>query len=86
MKTQHTGDATLRWRCRRGMLELDMLLIPFFDKAYPGLSATEKKLFATLLEAPDPELYNWLIGTDQPANHALFPIIETIKRHAQTPH
>lgn len=53
--------AKIRWQCRRGMLELDILLISFFDDCYDTLSRTEQEGFVRLLEYPDPDLYHWLL-------------------------
>lgn len=51
----------LRWQCRRGMLELDLLLLPFFDKHYLDLSAPKQALFVELLSWQDPDLYQVLV-------------------------
>ncbi len=56
--------ARLRWRCRRGMAELDALLGGFFDAHYDGLTDNEKRAFAMLLELPDPTLHGYLLGRD----------------------
>ena len=52
----------LRWRCHRGMLELDLLLLPFLDHQFTELNADDKLLFAQLLDSDDPELFAWLVG------------------------
>ncbi len=68
MNTQHEipADPEIRWQCRRGMLELDILLLAFFDKDYKSLAQEEKKIFIALLSFPDQELYGWLIGKIEP--------------------
>lgn len=50
-----------RWRCRRGLLELDIILLRFMDKYYTQLSETELQQFEELLSLPDAELWD-LIG------------------------
>ncbi|MDH5359417.1 MAG: succinate dehydrogenase assembly factor 2, partial [Gammaproteobacteria bacterium] len=45
--------ARLKWQCRRGMLELDLMLESFVDKVWPGLSEQQKLTFDTLLDYPD---------------------------------
>jgi antitoxin CptB len=50
-----------RWRCRRGLLELDIILLRFMDKYYAQLSETELQQFEELLSLPDNELWD-LIG------------------------
>ena len=39
------NKARLKWACRRGMLELDVLFIPFVDEAYDDLPATQQRIF-----------------------------------------
>lgn len=51
----------LRWQCRRGMLELDLLLLPFFDKCYLELSPSGQALFEQLLSYQDQDLYQILV-------------------------
>jgi len=60
---QHQVErAQLRWRCRRGMRELDVLLIHFFEASFDGLGDAEKQAFRAILELPDPELQAYLIA------------------------
>ena len=55
--------AKLRWACRRGMLELDVLLLPFIDDdAYDALPDEQKAVFKRLLTADDPDLFAWFMG------------------------
>ncbi len=70
----------IRWQCRRGMLELDMLLHQFYDAHYSHLSETEKTLFSRLLSYSDHELYHLLMGTQEPAEIQLRPLICLIKQ------
>lgn len=57
----------VRWACRRGMLELDQILIPFFDAQFDNLSADKQQIFVNLLAATDQELHSWLLGVELPA-------------------
>lgn len=52
----------LKWACRRGMLELDVLFMPFVDEAYEHLSEEDRHTFERLLECDDPELFAWFMG------------------------
>ena len=64
----------LRWQCRRGMLELDVLLERFLDEGYPALDREGQGLFVRFLKHPDPILYDWLMGYTEvpdPAERAL---------------
>ena len=56
----------LRWRCRRGMKELDVLL-ERFARVLPRESAAEWRVFAELLELPDPLLAGYLLAGETPA-------------------
>ncbi|MEN8177817.1 MAG: succinate dehydrogenase assembly factor 2 [Pseudomonadota bacterium] len=58
----------LRWQCRRGMLELDLLLLDFLESRYPQLDEASQQAFVALLEYPDQSLQRWLIGTDTSAD------------------
>lgn len=51
----------LRWQCRRGMLELDLILQAFLDKNYLNLSPEDQDRFEQLLTYSDQALYAYLI-------------------------
>ncbi|VVC75809.1 Antitoxin CptB [Aquicella siphonis] len=72
----------LRWACRRGMLELDVLLGNFLSEAYPELAREDKKRFVALLNCSDPELFAWLMGSATPEDSDLARITEIIHSHA----
>jgi antitoxin CptB len=52
----------LRWQCRRGMLELDLLLLEFLERHYAELDEANREDFAALLEYPDQTLQRWLFS------------------------
>jgi antitoxin CptB len=52
----------LRWACRRGMLELDVLFMPFVEEAYDDLNAQQQDAFRRLLTCDDPDLFAWFMG------------------------
>jgi antitoxin CptB len=59
----------LRWLCRRGMKELDVILLRYLENSYESASTAEQNRFRELLQMPDPDLYNLLLGrevTDDP--------------------
>jgi len=74
----------LHWACRRGMLELDVLLGKFLKEAYPGLSQEDKSRFSQLLTCADPELFAWLLGRETPDEPDMAAIVEVIRRHAKS--
>lgn len=51
----------LIWHSRRGMLELDCLLLPFAEQALPALSAEDQALYERFLSHEDPDLFAWLM-------------------------
>jgi antitoxin CptB len=60
----------LRWHCRRGMKELDVLLERWFDQRHAQASSDERANFARLLALPDPEMARYLLGREPaPAEH-----------------
>jgi antitoxin CptB len=56
----------VRWRCRRGLLELDLVLAAFLDRGYDRLDARERRLFDELLERPDNDLLDLALGRREP--------------------
>jgi antitoxin CptB len=54
--------ARLKWACRRGMLELDVLLLPFVEQAFDELSEHQQIIFERLLTCDDPDLFAWFMG------------------------
>ena len=51
----------LKWQCRRGMRELDELLLSYLDRCYAAADETEKRAFQSLLALPDPDLVGYLL-------------------------
>ncbi len=68
----------LRWRCRRGLLELDVLLGRFLERHYDSLAAAERTAFERLLRESDQTLSAWLNGRDQPRDTGLRNIVRKI--------
>jgi antitoxin CptB len=70
-------DGRLRWRCRRGMKELDILLTRYMDERYGTAPAEEQEAFRGLLEIQDPVIYAYCLGSEPPPEH-LAVLIERI--------
>jgi antitoxin CptB len=75
----------LRWRCRRGMRELDRLLSAYLAHGYAHGSRDEQQAFRDLLELQDPQLIAYFLGREQPPSAPLAAIIERITRVAARP-
>lgn len=71
--------ARLRWQCRRGMLELDLLLEEFLDKAYARLEPRQRALFVDLLHSPDQQLYDYFLGEATPADPEVAQLVARIR-------
>ncbi|TEW53144.1 succinate dehydrogenase assembly factor 2 family protein [Psychromonas sp. RZ22] len=76
--TEEVPLSRLLWACRRGMLELDVLFMPFVKEAYSGLSATHKLYFQRLLTCEDPELFAWFMGHEKCPDPQLAEIVDVI--------
>lgn len=71
----------LRWASRRGMLELDLVLLPFVEQVYATLSADDQARFDALLESEDQDLFRWFLGKEIPNDEATRYIVELVLRH-----
>ena len=58
----------LRWHCRRGMLELDLVLNDFLERHLDALDPAGIEAFKALLALPDPDLLNLVMGHSDPEN------------------
>jgi len=56
----------IRWRCRRGLLELDLILKRFLERRFDGLNERERWLFDELLDVPDNDLLDMALGRLEP--------------------
>lgn len=84
-----TGEQKARivWCCRRGMLELDLILTRFLETYWDRLSPEEKVVFERLLHTPDPDLYAWFMGyetvEDTVENKDFKHIVTLIQRYGK---
>jgi len=72
----------LRWRCRRGMKELDVLLTRYVNERFCGASNLEQDLFKELLETQDTVLYAYCLGSERPPPR-FAALIERITANSQ---
>jgi antitoxin CptB len=71
----------LAWRAHhRGTREADMLIGGFFDVHSASWSATERALFAEMLDEQDVDIMAWAVGTAEPPPRFEGPMIEALKR------
>jgi antitoxin CptB len=69
----------LRWRCRRGMLENDLILARFLEARGAGLSEGEVAALDRLLDLADNELWDLLAGRAEPDDPALAPLVAVLR-------
>ena len=77
-----SGDPELGriWmRSRRGLRELDLLLLPFVEDVLPSLTAAERACYLELIEREDMELFAWLTLRATPSSPALRAMIDRIR-------
>lgn len=76
----------VRWHSRRGMLELDVLLLPFAEQAFEGLSEQDQALYVRLLECEDPDLFAWFMEHQEPEDSELKRMISMVLAHGRKQH
>ena len=72
-------DKSLRWRCRRGMQELDILLLAYLDHHYQDADGASQAAFANLLQQPDDLLWDWLSGRARCGDESTQMLIDSIR-------
>ena len=68
----------LRWQCRRGIKEVEVILAPFFETHFSTLSTALKDQFVALLAAEDIDLFEWLTQKNYPEDGPLDEIFTAI--------
>ena len=84
LPTELLDENRLRWACRRGMLELDILLGGFIDNGYANLSEEEKYIFQNLLVEADQQLYEYFMKNATIEDEKLRNVIRKIRIAAAT--
>jgi antitoxin CptB len=74
-----THKAKLKWHCRRGMRELDLLLDEFLENRYQTLSPTARHSFGRLLDCSNEDLVDWIMGGGSPQDEQLAEIVSRIR-------
>jgi len=77
--TDSTMHNRLRWRCRRGMLENDLVLTRFLDSRGAALSSAEVAALDVLLALSDNELWDLLSGRQEPTDPVIAPMVEQLR-------
>ncbi|MBD7976268.1 MULTISPECIES: succinate dehydrogenase assembly factor 2 [Pseudomonas] len=73
----------LFWHSRRGMLELDVLLVPFVREVYSHLDAEDQARYRQLLECEDQDMFGWFMQREEPQDPDLRRIVKIILDRVQ---
>lgn len=73
----------LYWHSRRGMLELDVLLVPFLDEVYSDLAPDDQDRYRRLLECEDQDMFGWFMQRNEPDDPDLQRIVRIILERVQ---
>ncbi|MGJ7461562.1 succinate dehydrogenase assembly factor 2 [Halomonas sp. MA07-2] len=88
MNEQSPQDVVLRkrlhWHSRRGMWELDLLLVPFLEQRYDHLDEADQAAFRKLIDEEDQDLFMWLMRRELPEDPHRRRIVQLIIEHAES--
>lgn len=70
----------LRWRCRRGMRELDQLFGRYIDREWTSASEYERGIFLRLVESEDDKLWRWFTAQEQCPDDQMASLIQRISQ------
>ncbi len=73
------APSRVRWRCRRGMRELDQLLERYLDQGWAAATPDERAAFERLLDAEDDALWDWCLGHARPSDPALDAAVQRLR-------
>ncbi|TVS13187.1 MAG: succinate dehydrogenase assembly factor 2 family protein [Wenzhouxiangella sp.] len=79
MKAVEGIPRDLRWRSRRGMRELDMLLSRWLEQRWPEATSELRTAYPLLLDCEDDDLWDWLLGRSDPESPALQALVRDIR-------
>lgn len=71
----------LQWHCRRGMLELDLILGKFLKHHLDRITENEIDVFERFLTNADPDLYAWLMGYESPIDKESMDCVAVIQSY-----
>jgi len=70
----------VRWRCRRGLLELDIVLGRFIDRHYATLDEAQRLVFDEMLDLPDTEFWDLITGNNEPIHPQQRAVLEYLQQ------
>lgn len=84
MNDDAIDERRVRWHSRRGMLELDLVLMPFAEQVYPGLDRSDKLRYRELLACEDADLFAWILHREPVSAPELAHIIGLVLEHGRS--
>lgn len=69
----------IEWDCRRGMLELDKVIMPFYQQHFDHLSDNQKAVFVRLLACTDLQLFSWFFNRTSASDAELQAMVDYIQ-------
>jgi antitoxin CptB len=79
MTIEHRRLERIRWRCRRGKLENDLILTRFLDAHGAMLRESDLASLDRLLDMPDDTLWDLIAGRAEPDDAALAPLVARLR-------
>lgn len=70
----------IRWHCRRGLLELDLVLSKFLERCLPTMDAADIEAFKRLLEHSDNHLWDLVSHRAEIEDPAESRVLERLRR------
>jgi antitoxin CptB len=78
MSQQADDIKRVYWHSRRGMLELDLILVPFVENCYAELSEEDQSCYCRLLTCEDTDMFAWFLKRQRPDDPELAAMVERI--------
>jgi antitoxin CptB len=69
----------ITWRCRRGMLENDLVLARFLEARGPALTEDEVTMLDRLLDLTDNDLWDLIAGRQEPQDQDVVPLLSQLR-------
>ena len=69
----------LRWRCRRGMRELDRLLERWLDREWRQSPTAQREAFLRLLDSEDDRIWRWFLAQETPGDVEIAALVDQIR-------
>lgn len=85
MAGNDADTARLRWRCRRGVKELDVLMERFVAAHLPRLAPPQVAILDRLLDASDPDLMDWILERQPAPDIDYLPLLRLLRELMQLP-